>query len=326
MVNEQLAGLSNLAVYSTMVVFFLSFLSFSADAAAGGSARKEPEEQPVMAGGIAIKGASTPTNTANVDDVDAPRRRFRGIGFALAALGTALLAAAVVMRGLSVMRVPWGNMYEFALTTALILAALFVGATLRPKWAGLPAHHDLRWVGTLVTGIVLVILGPAVLLWYTEAAQLVPALQEKVWLAIHVFIAITSSAIFALGFAVTVAQLLQARAEGRGKAMSFLPASSMLDTAAHRLHAISFPLWTFTVIAGAIWAQKAWGRYWNWDPKEVGSFIVFVVYAAYLHAHATGGWRKKAPWIAVAGFAMLVANFTVVNQLFSGLHSYAGIG
>ena len=89
---------------------------------------------------------------------------------------------------------------------------------------------------------------------------------------------------------------------------------------------VGFILWTFTLVAGAIWAQKAWGSYWTWDPKEVWTFVVWVVYAAYMHARATAGWEpRKATWIALAGFVTIVINFTVVNLYFVGQHSYSGV-
>ena len=92
------------------------------------------------------------------------------------------------------------------------------------------------------------------------------------------------------------------------------------------IHVVAFPLWTFTVIAGAIWARQAWGSYWNWDPKEVWSFVIWVVYAAYLHARATAGWRRQAAaWIAIAGFACIIMNYAIVNMYFVGQHSYSGL-
>lgn len=98
-----------------------------------------------------------------------------------------------------------------------------------------------------------------------------------------------------------------------------------LERTAYSFHIVAFPLWTFTVIAGAIWARQAWASYWNWDPKEVWSFIIWVVYAAYLHARATTGvTRQKATWIAVAGFSCIIINYTIVNMFFVGQHSHAG--
>jgi cytochrome c-type biogenesis protein CcsB len=109
--------------------------------------------------------------------------------------------------------------------------------------------------------------------------------------------------------------------------MNALPSSTSLESSAYQLHAIAFPLWSFTLIAGAIWAERAWSSYWNWDPKEVWSFVIWVVYAAYLHARATQGYQgRRAAYLAVAGFACLLFNFLGVNFLFVGFHGYAGVG
>ncbi|HEX6263509.1 MAG TPA: c-type cytochrome biogenesis protein CcsB [Actinomycetota bacterium] len=105
-----------------------------------------------------------------------------------------------------------------------------------------------------------------------------------------------------------------------------LPEAAALDDLAAKAITFAFPIWTFAVIAGAIWAEQAWGRYWGWDPKEVWSFVTWVLFAGYLHARATQGWRgRRAAVLAVLGFAALAFNLTVVNLVVSGLHSYAGV-
>jgi cytochrome c-type biogenesis protein CcsB len=106
---------------------------------------------------------------------------------------------------------------------------------------------------------------------------------------------------------------------------SILPPSETLDRLAYKTIAFAFPIWTFAVIAGAIWAESAWGRYWGWDPKETWSFITWVVFAGYLHARATAGWRgRKAAVVALVGFASLLVTYYVVNLWIVGLHSYKG--
>jgi cytochrome c-type biogenesis protein CcsB len=105
-----------------------------------------------------------------------------------------------------------------------------------------------------------------------------------------------------------------------------LPDAQTLDRIAYRTTIFAFPVFGFGVIFGAIWAEEAWGRYWGWDPKETWSFIVWVVYAAYLHARATQGWKgKAAAWIALAAFGCVLFNYFVVNTVLTGLHSYAGL-
>jgi cytochrome c-type biogenesis protein CcsB len=112
----------------------------------------------------------------------------------------------------------------------------------------------------------------------------------------------------------------------RGGLLSWLPMSETLDLAAHRIILFAFPIWTMAIMAGAIWGEQAWGRYWGWDPKETWSFVVWVIFAGYLHARATAGWKgRRAAWMAVAGGAALVVNFYAVNLWISGLHSYSGV-
>ncbi|WP_345714004.1 c-type cytochrome biogenesis protein CcsB, partial [Kineococcus glutinatus] len=252
---------------------------------------------------------------------------YRTTGLAQAVL------AFVLTRGFSVQRVPWGNMFEFAVTGAVVVTGVFLGALWQARRSGLGGGRDLRYLGTFVVGPVLLTLGLALRTFYVEAAELVPAL-DSYWLVIHVAVAFLASALFTVGFSTTVLQLVQdsrerRRAAGRASGASFmdaLPTTQELERTSARLHAVAFVLWTFTLIAGAIWAQKAWTRYWNWDAKEVWSFVIWVVYAAYLHARATRGWDgRRAAYLSTVGFACLVANFTLVNLVFNGLHSYAGV-
>jgi cytochrome c-type biogenesis protein CcsB len=108
--------------------------------------------------------------------------------------------------------------------------------------------------------------------------------------------------------------------------VSHLPGAAVLDRVAHRTTVFGFPIWTFAVIAGAIWAEAAWGRFWGWDPKETWAFIAWVVYAGYLHARTTAGWRgRPAAWVNVVGLAVMIFNLTFVNMVSTGLHSYAGL-
>jgi cytochrome c-type biogenesis protein CcsB len=176
---------------------------------------------------------------------------------------------------------------------------------------------------------VLLNLGLAITVWYTDASELMPSLRS-VWLAIHVTVATLSVAVFTIGFSLGVMYLIQDRLEtatDRPRSfMSRLPDARALERLTYGVHIVAFPMWTFTVIAGAIWARQAWGSYWNWDPKEVWSFVIWVVYAAYLHARATTGWkRQNAVWIALVGYGCIILNFAVVNVFFVGQHSYSGL-
>ena len=156
-----------------------------------------------------------------------------------------------------------------------------------------------------------------------------PALDNTMWLSIHVTLATLSVALFTIGAAVGVAFLVRDSAERRPRVTGWragLPEAEKLETMTYGIHIFAFPLWTFTLITGAIWAEVAWGRYWGWDPKETWAFITWVFYAAHLHAQATAGWRGvRAAWFALAGYAAFLFNFFGVNLWITGLHSYAGV-
>lgn len=352
-VDHTLAGMSNTLVYSAMVVYTGALGAFAVDLSgrSGPGNRELARRTGLRAAAAGSTGATRAAGSAHdsadggpgnptggsgggaavaVLAGDPPRRapagrsKAAGIAVSLTVLALLLHSGSVLARGLSVHRAPWGNMYEFALTGAAAVTAVFVLVLSR---------RDVRYLGTFVIGPVLLTLGLAVTVLYTAAAQLVPALHSF-WLYIHVSVAFVASALFTLGASTTVLQLLQhrresARARGRpparGAFLDSLPPSVELEHSAHRLHVVAFPLWTFTVIAGAIWAEAAWGRYWNWDPKEVWSFVIWVVYAGYLHARATRGWDgRRAASLALAGYACVLFNFAVVNVFFVGMHSYAG--
>jgi cytochrome c-type biogenesis protein CcsB len=319
--NETLASYSNLLLYSSMAVYAGAFAAFAADLAVTGR-RATAAVAAGVREAVLVGGPAQPA--AVVAGPPVVRRQAVGIAMSLTWLALLLHGGSVLLRGLAVMRPPWGNMYEFATAGAAVVTAVFLVVCLR---------SDLRFLGLFITGPVLLTLGLAVSVLYTQAGQLVPALKSY-WLAIHVSIAFISSALLVLGFSATVLYLVQASRERRraagepvgGNFMDALPSAKALDQAAYRLHAIAFPLWTFTIVAGAIWAESAWGHYWSWDPKEVWSFVIWVIYAGYLHARATRGWGpRNAAYIACVGFAALLFNFLVVNIWIVGLHSYAGV-
>lgn len=239
-------------------------------------------------------------------------------------MGTLVHAAAVIMRGVAAQRVPWGNMYEFCTTGALVVVSVYLVALI---------FRDLRFVGTLVSGLALIMMCAATISFATPVGHLKPALQSY-WLVIHVSIAVLASGVFTITFAMAILQLIQTRREQRIIAgggdgwpfMRLVPSAQALENFSFRLNAVGFVMWTFTLAAGAIWANKAWGRYWGWDTKEVWTFVIWVVYAAYLHARATRGWAgPRSAWLSIVGYLCIIFNFTVVNIFFSGLHSYSGL-
>jgi len=317
---ESLAQMSNVAIYSSMLTLAMAMVAFAASFASG---KRRPAalvatDTSMSAGGTAVltKSESKP--------VEEPGRRAANIAISLTWLAFALLLAGVVLRGIWAERAPWGNMYEFSITAALGTLGVYLILNMR---------MDLRWLGLFVVIPVLLTLGMAVTVLYTEAAQLVPALKSY-WLVIHVLAAIICAGAFTVAGATAGLSLMRDRAERiaapgtvpLGWLSSRVPDAERLRTITNRILAFAFPLWTFAVVAGAIWAENAWGRYWGWDPKETWAFITWVVYAAYLHARSTAGWRKnKASWIAVAGWVVFLINYFGVNFLASSLHSYAGV-
>lgn len=336
-VNESLAQLSNGMVYASMVVYTGSFIGFAASFAGGRGIHDTNESEldvanlttqklvDVTASTVDGPGATaTLTKTEQGEEPPLPAgRRAGNIAMSLMWLATGFLLAGVIARGFSAGRVPWGNMYEFSLMAALATAIVFLALSIK---------HNLRWLGVFIVGAILLTLGAAVTILYTESSQLVPALKS-VWLVIHVLAAIICGGAFTVGAAVTALYLVRDRAEKRsdgaevtGWLSSRVPPAERLDAMAYRINAFVFPLWTFAVIAGAIWAEAAWGRYWGWDPKETWAFITWVIYAGYLHARATAGWRgRKAAIICLVGYLAFLINYFGVNFFASGLHSYAGV-
>jgi cytochrome c-type biogenesis protein CcsB len=254
----------------------------------------------------------------------AERRAPARVAVAVTVLGAAIHAAGVITRAIGAGRVPWGNMYEFLSTGAFVAVAVFLVVLIR---------RDLRFLGTFVIGLAVIMLVAASVAFWTPVGHLVPALQSY-WLIIHVSIAVMSSALFTLTFAMSALQLLQSHrqkvvAAGGGDKLGFMrlvPSALSLENLSYRINAIAFIGWTFTLMFGAIWAEKAWGRFWGWDTKEVWTFVIWVVYAGYLHARATRGWTgTRAAWLSIVGYLCVVFNFTIVNQFFNGLHSYSGL-
>ena len=243
----------------------------------------------------------------------------------LSVVGVTAHVVAVVARGLAVHRAPWGNMYEFITALTCIAALFFVYVMIRYRaWA----------LGVFVMGAIVLALGLAETLIYTAAGPLVPALQSY-WLSIHVTAMTLSTGIFfvaaVLGILYLVAQRYRKRiavgnADPNGL-IARIPSPEQLDKLTYRAVIFGFPIWTFGVIAGAIWADQAWGRYWGWDPVETWAFVTWVLYACYLHARATAGWRgTRSHVIQLLGFASLMTNMLVVQVFLNGMHSYAGVG
>jgi cytochrome c-type biogenesis protein CcsB len=323
MTDQTLAGYANYSLVSAMVVLTLAMLGYAVYLARLVPARAAAGERAVVAEPAMAGGVPAPSDAAG-SEAPTPQARSRsgakaaGIAGSLTWLASFLLIASVALRGASVHRWPLGNMFEFAVFASMLVIMAF------SAWS---TRRDVRWLGLFVVTPVLLVLGLALTVWYTEASELMPSLRSY-WLVIHVTVATLSVALFTLGAAVSALYLWQERVEagGRPSFMNSLPTAAALERLGYGLHIIAFPLWSFTLIAGAIWARQAWGSYWNWDPKEVWTFVIWVVYAAYLHARATSGWsRRSASLIALAGYGCVLVNYGVVNVFFVGQHSYSGL-
>ena len=323
-----LASLSNLLIPTATIIYGLAMLAHAVEWASGLRVVKKDAEAKVL---VAADGGEVPDAPADAAPADAgaDESSVRGdqasrIGILLTVLAFALHAGGVLTRGLAAGRVPWGNMYEFSITASLAVAIVYLALLKRQR---------LQWLGLGVTFVITAALGIAVLAFYVPAGDLLPALHSY-WLVIHVSAAAIAGGGFTLGGLASVLYLIKSRAEARavdGKpmpaALRRVPSAESIDAVAYKVHAFSFPIWTFGVlVAGPIWAYYAWGRAWGWDPKEVWSLVTWVVYAAYLHARATAGWRgRRAAWVAIAGWVVFLFNFVGVNLLLSGFHAYSGL-
>lgn len=246
---------------------------------------------------------------------DSSQNRFEKFGFWLLGISTVVLGAGVMLRGIAANRVPWANMYEFSISGALMILIVYL-MSLRVK--------DVRYIATFISGFILITLFAAVSLFYVEVKTLMPALQSY-WLVIHVVVAILATAFFAIAAGFHIFYLIKAAGWGKNL-MDRFPDLRQLERIAYRFNMVGFVSWSFTLIAGAIWAERAWHRYWGWDTKEVWTFIIWVIYAGYLHAMATRGWTgKRAAWLGLIGFSAVIFNFTIVNLFFKGLHVYSGL-
>ncbi|MBU3749658.1 MAG: c-type cytochrome biogenesis protein CcsB [Mycobacterium sp.] len=323
-----LARYSDWAFTASVLVLLIALLLLAVELASSRSRRTEARE--LVAAKMSAPGAPGGVDVADrrpgvVAESAAPplSERVGKSGLNLVYLGILLLLACIVLRGLATHRAPWGNMYEFINLTSF--CGLVAAAVVLRK----PQFRTL-WVFVLVPVLVLLTVSGKWL--YTHAAPVMPALQSY-WLPIHVSVVSLGSGVFLVAGVASILFLLKMSkfgdpdAQGAlARVVAKLPDAQTLDRIAYRTTIFGFPVFGFGVIFGAIWAEEAWGRYWGWDPKETVSFIAWVIYAAYLHARSTAGWRdRKAAWINVAGFAAMVFNLFFINLVTVGLHSYAGV-
>jgi cytochrome c-type biogenesis protein CcsB len=348
-VSVNLAQLSDYLLITAVVIYSLAMLAYAGDFAYGryenaASTKAQVPRKALELAGVGARGGAgadgagaheppvTPAGAATGAAETGSAARdgrlsllLRGaVGLTL--LGLAVHLAGVITRGLAAHRAPWGDMYEFVTALSCVTVMFFVGLMFR---------YRVWRLGVFVTGAVVAVLGLAETVIYTPVGPLVPALNSY-WLVIHVAAMTIATGIFFVA-AVTGAIYIFAErwarqvAAGRARAdhsiLRRLPGPEALDRLAYRTVVFGFPVWTFGIIAGAIWADQAWGRYWGWDPVETWAFITWVVYACFLHARATAGWRgRRAAYIQIVGFGCLLFNVLVVQTYMTGLHSYAGLG
>ncbi|MFN4001676.1 c-type cytochrome biogenesis protein CcsB [Microcella sp.] len=316
---ENLVALSLVAVYSAMGVYTIAFILFTFDLAKRSAGR--PATAAVIGESTAQQAGSVATAVrVTTDAAPTGATRYQRVAFALAVLGWVLHFGAVALRGIAAERVPWANMFEFGLTATAMGMGVFLFAQF---W------KDLRFLGAYITGFTLLSLGIVTVNFYVDVVPTPPPLQSA-WLVIHVLVATLATAFFAIGAGLSVMQLLRTQREMRKaeglRFLDTLPGASTLESLAYRVNVVGFVFWTFTLIAGAIWAERAWGRYWGWDTKEVWTFIIWTLFAGYIHARATRGWRgDRSAWLAIIGFSAVIFNYTIVNLFFKGLHSYSGL-
>ncbi|MDQ6851257.1 MAG: c-type cytochrome biogenesis protein CcsB [Actinomycetota bacterium] len=322
-IDGSAAHLSDAVFTTAIAVYAVAMVGYTAEYAFGRRGRiaataAVPARELVGSGGpapsVPVASAAKPGSSDRIG-------RF---AVALTVLGVLLHASSIAIRGAAVDAVPWSNMYEFASVAGLVGVVAFLGVL----WKAPAIRHLGGFV--LLPVILMMFLAGTVL--YSKAQPLVPALRSY-WLAIHVTLvsiaegALMTSAVLTVLF--LVKQHADKRPGGTGRLATLasrLPAAQTLDKVAYRIVAFAFPLYTVAIICGAIWAEAAWGRYWGWDPKETWAFIVWVIYACYLHARATAGWKgRAAAWVNLGGFFSITFNFLIVNIVVSGLHSYAGL-
>ncbi|NNG97843.1 c-type cytochrome biogenesis protein CcsB [Gordonia araii] len=313
-IDETVAGYSQVlygtavGVYALATLLLIAAYAATLDRFAG---QRVSAARELVGAGAPVVAAGDNTPGRVVEEQRRPRSQvFANMGYAVAVVGIIAHFASLVTRGIATDRMPWGNMFEFISLTSL---ACMIGGVVALRE---PANR--KYLG-FVSLVVVVLLFIGLRFLYTDAAPVVPALKSY-WLIIHVSIISIASGVLLVSGVASILYLLAQRFGIFGE-----DAVDRLDRIAYRCVIFAFPLFSLGVICGAIWAEAAWGRFWGWDPKETVSFISWVIYAAYLHARATAGWRNNAAVINVIGFASVLFNLFAINLVVSGLHSYAGV-
>ena len=302
----QAMQLSKFSLVASLMLVVLAALCYTLVLVLGRSKRPAP----VMANaGGRTGGGGVATDELPAPRVaDAPPRALAQYGTYFTWLSLAFLTACLVFLTIGTGHGPFANQYEFSISFAWGILAAYVY---------FERKYHVRTIGLLVLPIAAAFLLYALSIGAT-ANPLVPALQNPPLLITHIIVAVVAYGAFSISFAAAVLYLVQPP-EGRPR----LPKPALLDEMGYRAVIIGFPLLTLTVVLGALWADKAWGSYWTWDPKETASLVTWLIYGAYLHARVARGWvGRRAAWLLVLGFASVLFTF-FGNLFFGGLHSYA---
>jgi len=355
-----ITDLSVMTLWTAATLYAIAMVAYSVRLARVADAKLTAKNAALVTVGAGAGAASLETAEAETSDASAdveaavadpadalpnaplpsakPGAKAQGIGRATMLVGLMLHIVGVVTRTIDAGHAPWSSMYEFTITGAMVAVMVFLIVQRR---------RDITYIAPAVAGFVAFAVVSALRVWYRDAVGLQPAL-DSYWLVIHVPIAIIASGIFGVSGAASVLQVMRIDRDSELKTrrrffgwlnlphravkssaarwLEAVPVPQVLESLTFRLNAVGFVLWTFTVMSGAMWAEHAWGRYWGWDPKEVWSFVIWILYAAYLHARTTQGWAgRRAAWLAIWGLIAIVLNFTVVNLYVQGLHAYAGV-
>ncbi len=227
--------------------------------------------------------------------------------------GFVLHTVALIVRGIGAGRIPLTNQYEFATSFAWGICLCFLI---------FEKKYHFQALGTFVTPVIFLIIGYAAM-QSREVRELMPALRSN-WLAIHVSTAIISYGAFGVAFAVSLMFLMRRSMKGHEFWEKHIPEEERLDLISYRAVSLGFLFLSFVIVSGAIWAERAWGSYWSWDPKETWSLITWIIYALYLHLRLSRGWKgKQAAIFAVVGFVCVLFTYIGVNMLIPSIHSYA---
>ncbi|GJF01583.1 c-type cytochrome biogenesis protein CcsB [Pseudonocardia sp. D17] len=332
-IDPMLSEYSDLLFMGALTVYLLAMAFYALEYVSGQARERETVAENENVPGTAAVGPRSTRRTGVLgDSVELPLRRpssrtsrsrvdrFGRMAVSLTIVAVLLHAGSIVLRGLATARWPLGNMYEF--TSAIALAAMVAWLIVLHRTA--ERTPGLRQLGVFVLAPVLILMFLAGTVLYAQAAPVVPALQSY-WLTVHVTTVTLATGLFIVPGVASILYLIKRLGKPASLAKR-LPSSETLDRVAYRTTAVGFPLYTFAVMAGAIWAEAAWGRFWGWDPKETVAFVAWVVYAAYLHARATVSWRHmRAAWINIVGLAAVLFNLFFINMVVAGLHSYAGL-